>query len=61
MREALKIWGLRRTFSNKETVEKLGIEFKDVSKSIPEMAEQLIQIGYIPEKRKNKDNQVVNK
>ena len=45
-------WGKRKLYINKETTEILGIEFIEPKKSVLDMAESLINTGYIPDKRK---------
>lgn len=48
----MPLWGLEKTFDNKETKDILGIEFIDPKQSTLDMAETLIDTGYIPDKRK---------
>ena len=51
--EAKEMWGLRKTFENKETKEVLGIKFTPMKKSALDMAKTLIQTGYIPDYEKD--------
>ena len=47
-----KKWGMNIQIENSSTKQVLGIEFKDIKTSTLEMAESLINSGYIPDKRK---------
>jgi len=54
LRVIMPMWGVEKTFKNDETKEILGIEFIDSKRSIQEMAETLIDTGYITDKRGKK-------
>lgn len=43
-------WGMANHFDNTETKEILGIDFIDIKKSVLDMAEAMVETGYIEEK-----------
>ena len=45
-------WETEFTYDNQETKQILGVQFRDLDSSLLEMAETLIQSGYIPDQRK---------
>ena len=48
------VWSLqnrRFDFSNKKSIDELGMEYIDLRTSIVDMAHNLIDIGYLPDKR----------
>ena len=47
----IPMWGIEKNFDNKETKEILDIDFIDPQKSTLDMADTLIDTGYIPDKR----------
>jgi len=50
----VEFWGHKKIYENSATTNVLGINFIDMKKSILDMAESLIEIGYIPDRRNTK-------
>lgn len=51
-----KVWGKEAQFENKKSIELLGLNYTDYKESINLMAETLIQLGEIKDKRKVNKN-----
>lgn len=49
---ALQYWGCEQYFDNTLSKEVLGIQYNDFEKTLCDMAEAMIETGYIPDKRK---------
>jgi len=47
------MWGKELTFENNQTKKVLNIQFHSFEKTVCDMADTLIETGYIPDKRKN--------
>ena len=47
-------WGITYKIDNEPSKQVLGIQYTDCRQSILEMAESLIELGYIPDKRSQK-------
>ena len=54
MAHIVKEWDRQLTFDTSDTTGTLQIEFRDIKTSLQEMAETLIECGYIPDKRDGK-------
>mmetsp|Transcript_6562 Transcript_6562/g.10548 ORF Transcript_6562/g.10548 Transcript_6562/m.10548 type:complete len:140 (-) Transcript_6562:49-468(-) len=52
MKLMVKMWNIDLEIDPIQTREVLGIEFTDLKKSILDMAESMIDCGYLPDKRK---------
>jgi len=50
----LPLYGRFFTFDHQRSIKELGIEYIDAKKSLIEMAYKMIDMGMIPDKRKNK-------
>ena len=46
------VWGMKITVENSKSEQMLGFKFRDLKTATLEMAESLIDLGYIPDKRK---------
>ena len=52
VRTLYSIWGVKMTIENSKSEEVLGFKFRDFKTATLDMAESLIDLGYIPDKRK---------
>ena len=54
-----KTWDVAHTYDTSETKDILGINFRDTNDTLLEMAECLIETGYIPDKRSWKISNII--